>query len=245
MNKFAAWMTVFLLAAPGCFGSDTAYHALRTLGKEKGSEVLNRVVSVEGRDGTPQPATWKIVVEDSVARAGVREFEVSNGHITSERAPARVEPGTRPDAVMDFGKLNLDSSGVFTIVEREAKKSKLGFDNVEYFLHRSSQGTTPIWVVRLVDAQHRGLSVIHVAADSGVVTQRLAMETRRRDGAPVDEPPPRTQPSRIPDGDEPDSNPEKEVHVGHEIDKALHRAGGTLQEFFTGKRTIDRRFRDE
>jgi hypothetical protein len=38
--------------------------------------------------------------------------------------------------------------------------------------------------------------------------------------------------------------PGNEIRPGYEINKGLHRAGASLEEFFTGKRTIDKRFQD-
>ena len=51
-----------LLAAP-----DTAYQALRTVGSQRGAEVLKHVIEVEGRGGVPEPATWRIVLDDPAA----------------------------------------------------------------------------------------------------------------------------------------------------------------------------------
>jgi hypothetical protein len=49
-------------------------------------------------------------------------------------------------------------------------------------------------------------------------------------------------PQRKPDDD---SGDQSENGVGHQIDKVLHRAGASLQQIFTGKRTLDKRFQDE
>ena len=49
------------------------------------------------------------------------------------------------------------------------------------------------------------------------------------------------------DGDEP-PGPDQQTNnygIGHEINKGFHRIGGTLQQFFTGKRTVDKQFDNE
>ena len=237
MKKFAVLLALLATGSPAFAGRDTAYQALRTLGKEKGQGMLNRVVEVEGHAGTPEPAIWKIVIDDPSARSGVREFEISSGRIVSERTPARANFDSNTSKAIDFSKLNLDSAGAFAVVEREAQKSKIGFDSVDYLLRRDNQGTTPVWVLRLMDVQHRSVCTISLASDTGAVLRRSGLSARSSDGDFVD-----SQPR--PTAEEPDESvPRREV--GHEIDKVLHRAGGALEEFFTGKRTIDRRFQDE
>ena len=49
------------------------------------------------------------------------------------------------------------------------------------------------------------------------------------------------------DGDEPPpaGQPTNSYGIGHQIDKGIHRIGGALQQFFTGKRTVDQRFDNE
>lgn len=237
MNKFVTVIAFLAFGPLSCFGRDTAYQALRTLGKIRGQSILNHVIEVEGHGGSPQPQTWKVLVDDPAARSGVREFEIANGRIVSERTPTRAYAGSGENAMMDFAKLNLDSTGAFTVAEQEAGKTRFGFDKVDYLLRRDDRGTTPIWVLRLMDSQHVNVATLHVAADSGVITQRRGLNDRGRDADVADDQP-------IARGDrEEDSG--REIHVGHEIDKALHRVGGSLQEFFTGRRTVDRRFRDE
>ena len=63
----------------------TAYDALRVVGKQFGREAVNRVISVTGVNGDPQPETWKVLLEDRGSRGGVREVEVAGRHIVSER----------------------------------------------------------------------------------------------------------------------------------------------------------------
>src|SRR5438876_901279 len=109
MNIARVFTVVLLSQALCCFGRDTAYQALRAIGTAKGQDVLNHVIKVQGRNGEPQPARWKVVTDDATAPGGVREFEVENGRIVSEHTPVKSYSGTATNAVMDFQKLNLDS----------------------------------------------------------------------------------------------------------------------------------------
>ena len=103
----------FGVAFAGAACAQTAYDALRQIGRELGDQNLNRVIEVTGRDGTPQPRTWRVLLSDPRARAGVREVEVQRGKIASQRTPVKGYSGRPENAVMDFQKLNLNSDGAF------------------------------------------------------------------------------------------------------------------------------------
>src|SRR6516165_9628366 len=97
LKSFAA---LFLLSAPAVFAqtNPTAYDALRTVGKQLNRDYVNRVVSVTGANGNPQPSTWRILIDDPNAR-GIREVEVSDGHVTSNRMSDRRLVGTAQGAM--------------------------------------------------------------------------------------------------------------------------------------------------
>jgi hypothetical protein len=86
----------------------TAYEALRAVGTKFSRDSVNRVISVTGVDGTPQPETWKVLIEDPRARGGVREVEVANGRVVSERTPVRTVVGTSEGATIKTARLKLD-----------------------------------------------------------------------------------------------------------------------------------------
>src|SRR5437763_14262224 len=87
LNSFAA---LFLLSASFvCAQTNaTAYHALRTVGNKLHRDFVNRVVSVTGLDGNPQPSTWRILIDDRNAH-GIREVEVKDGSVTANRMSDR------------------------------------------------------------------------------------------------------------------------------------------------------------
>jgi len=229
MRLFLALLFLPVIA----FGRDTAYQALRILQTERGGELLNRVVEVKGFGGIPQPETWVIVVDDPLARGGVREVEITGGKITSERTPVKGYSGISTDSIMNFAKLNLDSKGAFTLAEQEAKIARVSFDAIDYVLQRDANRSVPVWTLQLLDPDLRRVGTLTIAADNGAVLSRSfepesAAAQGRRDvekGAEVVE--------------------EEADHIGRKIDRTMRRVGGSLEEFFTGKRTIDRKYRDD
>ena len=57
---------------------------------------MDHVISVTGEGGNPQPATWKILLEDHTARGGVREIEITDEELTDLLATAVARRGVRP-----------------------------------------------------------------------------------------------------------------------------------------------------
>ncbi|MEO7318109.1 MAG: hypothetical protein ABIZ56_03870 [Chthoniobacteraceae bacterium] len=147
----------------------TAYTALRVVGKQSGSGALNRVIEMRGRNGSPQPAVWKIILSEPSARGGIREVEVQRGKVIGERTPvARGAVGEK----MDFSRLNLDSEGVFTIVEQEMKKTAQAFDRLDYSLRSGSGGGAPVWTVEIYDGRSGKVGSMLLAADTGAVLEQ-------------------------------------------------------------------------
>ena len=77
LKSFAALL--FSASAVFAQANPTAYDALRTVGNQVNRDFVNRVVSVTGVDGNPQPSTWRIFIDDPNARGGIREVEVTDG----------------------------------------------------------------------------------------------------------------------------------------------------------------------
>ena len=228
-------VTVLFLTGAICSARDTAYQALRTAAN--GDEALfNRVIEVDGAKGDPQPAVWRVVLDDPQARGGIRELEVSNGHIISEHTPVRAYTGVGENSVMDFKQLSLDSSGAFTIANQEATKRHAGFDSVQYSLRSDAQTNLPVWVLRLLDSDGVNVGTVYIAANDGAV-QRTEGFGVPASAAVQGSPTPGVRRENNNADDESDLPP-KQDRIGYKIKKGFREAGGTLQEFFTGKRTI-------
>ena len=261
---FSALLFAFALAASA---QDSAYNALRVVGHSQGKDALNRVLELRGRGGSPQPAVWKITLDEPRARGGVRELEVQRGKIISERTPAA---GRTAGSPMNFTQLNLDSDGAFTVANQEAQKAAAPFDHADYVLHSGSGGGAPVWQIELTDSKLGRAGSIDIAADTGtILRQEFSRPTAR--GPVADDrtflddrrtpppPPPRYDDGRATRSD--DSRPDRSGDgysqsgesfrgVGdffHRIGKRFEKRSGQLENFFTGKGAqADReRYRDE
>ncbi|MEO5754715.1 MAG: hypothetical protein ABIR38_08410 [Chthoniobacterales bacterium] len=166
------WVLVLLLLASPVFAQEraTAYQALRTVGTELNRDFVNHVISVSGTNGDPQPETWRILLADPQARGGVREVEVGNGRITSERTPLRSAVEGSLGATIDTSKLNLDSSGAFTLAQQTAEKSHVTFATADYTLRVDERGN-PVWMVALQRQGGEPAGSIHIGTNNGTITR--------------------------------------------------------------------------
>jgi len=219
--------------------NDTAYTALRAFAKKFGDSSLNRVVSVGGRNGTSQPAVWKVTAQDPAARGGLVEAEVQHGKIISQRTPT-ARGGT---ATMNFNQLNLDSDGVFTIANQEMQKQGVQFDRLDYILRAPTPNQPPIWHVDLFDRGTR-VATFELAADSGAILERQIS----RELVPKPGPAPTTDRDYVNGGDphraqSPDENrPDDWSRSGehfrgvgdffHRLGKRFERRGDQMKRFF-------------
>jgi hypothetical protein len=179
LKSFAA----LLFAASAVFAqaNPTAYDALRTVGNQVNRDFVNRVVSVTGVDGNPQPSTWRILIDDPNARGGIREVEVTDGRITSNRVSSRQVTGTPQGATVNPARLNLDSSGAYEVASRTADSSHVPFALVSYTLRTNERGDAT-WIVTLQNQNRRPVGTIHIGANKGTVTRTEGMFA----GAPMD-----------------------------------------------------------
>jgi hypothetical protein len=148
----------------------TAYEALRVIGLQLNRELVKHVISVTGVGGDPQPQTWKILLDDPRARGGVREIEVRDGRIASQRTPVGSIAGSSEGATIDTARLNLDSSGAYAVASHTAEKSNTPFTRVSYTL-RTGESGDPVWILTLQDKSSRPVGTIYIGANRGNVTR--------------------------------------------------------------------------
>ena len=166
---------------------------------------------------------WTVLLNDPLARGGVREIEVSKGHIVSERTPVKAYSGQGEGIVLNFTLLNLDSQGAFAVAETEARNAKIGFYGADYLLRCEDNGSAPIWVVQLLDQQQHSLGSVSIAADSGtVVAKTFGGKTPQESGAANG------------------GVKEHLVRFSESVGRSVRHVSGNVEEFLTGERTLDK-----
>jgi hypothetical protein len=172
-------LVALLLAGPvSAQENPSAYEALRVIGTQLNRQLVNRIISVNGIDGDPQPRTWKILVEDKNATGGVREIVVEDNRVASQRVPNRSVVGSTQGATIDTAKLNLDSTGAYSVANHTAETSHVTFALTSYTLRTDDRGN-PVWIVTLADRGRRPVGTIHVRASDGRVNRVEGMYSGR------------------------------------------------------------------
>jgi hypothetical protein len=82
-------------------------------------------------------------------------------------------------------RLRVDSGEAFTIANRLASESKIGFDAIDYELSPSPTGNAPIWVMHLRDGQGRDVGEVEVSGEDGKVLRRSWFQPRVADRQPI------------------------------------------------------------
>lgn len=160
-----------LLAMPALAQENSsAYEALRVVGTQLDREMMSRIISVTGVDGDPQPRRWKVLVGDRRSNSGVREITVEENRIKSQRVPNQSVTGSTEGATINTARLNLDSTGAYSVAAHTAETSHVTFSLVSYTLRTDDRGN-PVWIVTLEDRSRRPVGTIHIKANDGRVTR--------------------------------------------------------------------------
>jgi hypothetical protein len=222
-----------LLAAPVLAQENTsAYEALRVVGTQLNRQLVNRVISVNGVEGDPQPRTWKILVEDKSAANGVREIVVEDNRVVSQRAPNKSVVGSTQNATINTSKLNLDSTGAYTVAAHTAETSHVTFSLTSYTLRTDDRGN-PVWIVTLSDRSNRPVGTIHIRASDGRINrvegmyQGRNMEQVEENPESAGNPPPNTNDEQVENDDENPENP-----VFKDVKRMFHRTTRDASRMF-------------
>ena len=220
---------ILLLLAAGAVAAQAgpAFQGLKAL---KPYAASTKVVEIRGERGDPQPREWIYLLSDPTARGGVREVTMTDGKVTGERTPLRGIADVAGLAPLDVTMLSADADAVFCIVHKEATKSELGFDWIDYTLRTDADSGVPVWTVKLYDRMGAPVGTARISAKGGTEVSSLQPDPdakARAKATPVS----------------------KDGGILGDVGKAAGRAAkstkdstlhflGTLQEEFMGERTI-------
>ena len=189
-----------------------------------------KVVEIRGERGDPQPKEWIFLLSDSTARGGVREITVTDGKITGERTPLRGMSDIAGLPPIDTHMLTADADAVFRIAHKEAIKSELGFDWIDYTLRTDADNKAPVWTVKLSDHMGAPVGTVRISAKGGTVVSSLQPDPDAKARAEA------TPASK--DGGILENVGKAAGHAAKNTKNSTLHFLGTLQEEFVGERTI-------
>ena len=165
-----------------------AREALDILAKRFGEDRIEWVVEMRGFDGIPEPPEWEVYIHDPSTRYLTREYWVGDREATNEGASDDFFPDRSPFGYFRVAELKLDSKAAFTIAEAEARKARVGFDKLNYFLRCREFSREPIWMLELIDASNDLVGKVYISGENGEVLRTvwvLRGSRGRPDGGPL------------------------------------------------------------
>lgn len=166
----------------------SAREALDLVSEKFGAERVEWIIEMRGYEGVPEPEEWEIDVWDPRSRYQAREYWADGREATNEGASDDYFPDRSPFGYVRVTDLKLDSKAAFVIAEAEARKAKMGFDSLNYFLRCREFSREPIWTLDLVDAEGGIAGKVYLSGSTGEVLRTVWIyrgERGRPDGGPL------------------------------------------------------------
>ncbi len=172
-------------AATAASAPISAFTGLELMTAKFGSESVETIVEMRGREGQSQPLSWDLTVYDPESPLHVREFRLKNQEGTEQTA-AEHYPDRAPTGFIDKAKLLIDSTASFRILQLEAIRAGVGFNHVDYLLRSREFSDEPIWQLTAVDVQGHTVGRVDLSGATGTVLRTIwyAWDPRRKSGAP-------------------------------------------------------------
>ena len=148
-------------------------NALANLIDRQGEAVADKLVSIRGFEGIPQPGTWEIITHDASSPHLLRRYRIGPGFIRDEGDVDDLYPAREPYGFIDYAQLKLSSQGAFTLAEAAAKQAKMGFDSLNYTLRCREYSREPVWILHLINAKGLLVGKVHISANSGRVFRTI------------------------------------------------------------------------
>ena len=153
-----------LVLAPAVLHATTALDAIKLLPKEH----RVRVARVEGRDGTPEPGRWHILVSDPASENGLKEFVIADGAIVAERGISQFAESLAPDQMLGDG-VRYNSDRAAQLAQQFAQVNGVTVATIGYQLRKDAPTSIPMWRLTCLDANGREVGSLTVTATKGWV----------------------------------------------------------------------------
>ncbi len=166
----------------------SAREALELVSERFGAERVEWLIEMRGYEGVPEPEEWEIDAWDPRSRFQTREYWAGGREATNEGSSDDYYPERSPFGFVRVTDLKLDSKAAFVIAEAEARKAKMGFDSLNYFLRCREFSREPIWTLELVDAGGGIAGKVYISGSTGEVLRTVWIyrgERGRPDGGPL------------------------------------------------------------
>jgi hypothetical protein len=145
---------------------------------------------IEGRDGTPNPERWHLLLYDPAGEAGLREVTVADGKIAGSHPVSQFAQSIAKSEVFAGNSLLFDSVHVGRIAQEYCRTNGVTALALHYSLRKGGPDAAPAWTVICVNAKGEELGQIVVTAGNGTVTYHPGFAAEPRPEQLLDRPRP-------------------------------------------------------
>jgi len=165
MRLTPACLSLLLLAIDASIAG-TALEALKFLSPEQ----IQRVALIAGRDGTPQPERWHVVVYDPASKeTGLREIVVSGGKKVADRSISQFAERLSPNDVISPDALRIDSDKIEKLAMKFGNANSTTVSAMHFDLRKTGPESGALWTVTCLDSSGTELGKLIVSATWGNV----------------------------------------------------------------------------
>jgi len=124
---------------------------------------------IEGRDGTPNPDRWHLLLYDASGESGLREVTVADGKIAGSHPVSQFAQSLAKTDVFAANSLLFDSVHVARIAQEYCRTNGVTAVALHYSLRKGGPDASPLWTVFCMNAKGEELGHIVVTAGGGTV----------------------------------------------------------------------------
>ena len=197
----------------------TAFETLQIAQKQLGERSGKHLLRIETENAKLKPRFWWIRFYDDSLFFKARVVQMIGPEMMKNVEPANPFDGGNVEYVISPDQLKYDSDKVINFIERAAKENKIPLHSINLRLEKPHPGeSNPIWYSEWFSENRKSLGKLNVSATTGKVTEVIGLKIKDPRFAGVSK----------------KSFPEN-------VEDTFLGIGADLEEFFTGKRTVDQK----
>lgn len=196
----------------------TAFETLAATRKQLGDAVGSNLLSMRCENAKLRPRYWWIRFFDQSVFLKIRAVYMIGPEMVRNVEPGNFFDGGDQRYVIHPDELKYDSEKCLVFVEKCAKESGIPLHSLDILLEKPHEGeTSPIWTFDWFDEKRSHLGMMKVSATTGKVVEivDLKIKSPRYEGV-------------------------SRKSAAGSVEDTFLGIGADMEEFFTGKRTVDK-----
>ncbi|MCC7518795.1 MAG: hypothetical protein IT578_06380 [Verrucomicrobiae bacterium] len=221
-------LALFVLSSLAAFAAPadkplTAFETLALARKQLGEAVGTNLLSMRCENAKLRPRYWWIRFFDASLFLKVRAVQMIGPEMVRNVEPANIFDGGDQRFVIRREELKYDSEKCILFIERCARESGVPLHSLDILLEKPHEGeTSPLWTFEWFDEKRDRLGTMKISATTGKIIEIVDLKIKS----------PRYQDAT-------------RKSLGENVEDTFLGIGADMEEFFTGKRTVDKEGAEE